>query len=92
MAFPVKVDDYTGIKPTGVYDALRPGNTGTINSSITIQFQNTTVKSGYLYNEGSQQVSDIYSFVIRTDKGKVLSIDSDNENTCQNGCGTGTCR
>jgi len=66
------VDDYTGVNPTGVFDALRPGNTGTINSSITLQFQNSTVSSGYLYNNGSQLVSNIYSFVIRTDKGNVL--------------------
>lgn len=87
----MKVDDYTGIKPTGVYDALRPGNTGSINSSITLQFQNSTTSSGYLYHEGNQEVSGIYSFVIRTDKGVVLSIDSDNHNNCQSGC-SGTCR
>jgi hypothetical protein len=89
IAFPVNVDDYTGLQPTGVYDAILPSG---VNSSIAIQFQNATTYSGYLYNDGTQQVSDVYSFVIQIDKGTVISIGSDNANTCSSGCTNGTCR
>jgi hypothetical protein len=86
LAFPVKVDKYSGLKPSGVYQALRP-NSSLVNSSIMVQFKNETTKSGYLYGENStQQVSDIYSFVIRTEKGRVLSIESDNPASCKAGC------
>jgi hypothetical protein len=71
VAFNVTVDTYTALQANGVYDQVK-NITGAsimnITSNIAFQFNNTWITSGYLYNG---QVSDLYSFVIRTVNGIV---------------------
>ena len=80
VAFNVTVDTYTALKATGVYDAMKAQTT----ASISLQFKNALMTSGYLQSGNS--IAQLYSFVIRTDKGVVTGIESDNAAYANAGC------
>lgn len=83
MAFNVTVDTYTALKASGVYDAVG----GTTASDIALQFKNSSLTSAYIINQaGEFMVADLFSFVIRTDKGVVTGIESDNTAYADAGC------
>ena len=79
VAFNVTVDTYTALKANGVYAQMKTQS----NASLTLQFKNVSMTSGYLLND---KVAQLYSFVIRTDNGVVTGIESDNAAYANAGC------
>ncbi len=77
MAFNVTVDKYSALHANNTYQLMAPSPT-----TILLQLENTQLDSlpeGYPYITAAQKISNIYSFVVRIEKGVFVNITDDNQ-------------